>query len=330
VDYRKFQSEDKEGNGVAKKANARLKELVEELINHAWDYSLETKTLPCGATIIDGGVETAGTYEAGRIITEICHGGLSRASLSLVNMDGIVLPQITVESFHPTLSAYDIQAGYTVKGEIVSGPINMHLKKDGLLYKKISNINKTTTGIAIIQSDDIPTNRWVLSLSEQIHLSPKDLCLIVVPMQSIVGATQIAGRMNEDVIFSLEESIGYNSLKVKHIIGSAPICPVAKGDVKKRKAYPDDFLHYGAMVFLTLEANLNEDLQALAEILCFRSTPAYGRFFHDILSEAEGNFMNIPGLKDINKVAQVTINNLHTGRVYQAGNINIALLRELL
>jgi len=40
--------------------------------------------------------------------------------------------------------------------------------------------------------------------------------------------------------------------------------------------------------------------------------------------------MDIPGLKDINKVAQVTINDFNTGRVYQAGDKNIALLRELL
>lgn len=330
MNCKEVKKEDKLGENRMIKINKRLKELVEELINHAWDYSLNVKILPCGATLIDAGVEAEGTYEAGRIITEICHGGLCRASLSLANMDGIVLPQITVESFHPTLSAYDIQAGYAVEGEIVSGPINMYLKKDALRYKKLSNIDKTTVGIAIIQSNDIPANEWVLSLSEQSHFHPKDLCLIVMPMQSVVSATQIAGRMNEDVIFSLENSIGYNSLKVKHIIGNAPICPVAKRDSKKRKAYPDDFLHYGAAVFLTLDVNPDEDLQKLAEALCFQSTPIYGEFFSDILGKAKGNFMDIPGLRDINKVAQATINDFNTGRVYQAGNKNIALLRELL
>lgn len=312
------------------KINKRSNELVQKLIDHAWDYGLNVRILPCGAKLIDAGVEAGGSFEAGRIITEICHGGLCTASLSLVDMGGIVLPQITVESFHPTISAYDIQAGYIVEGKIVSGPINMYLKKDMLRYKKLSYINKATVGIAIIQSDDIPTNEWVLSLAEQSHLHPKDLCLLVMPMQSIVSATQIAGRMNEDIIFSLEKSISYDSLKVKHIIGSAPICPVTKENFKKRKAYPDDFLHYAAQVFLTLDAKPNEDLQKLTEALCFQSTPIYGEFFSEILDKAKGNFMDIPGLKDINKVAQVTINDFNTGRIYQAGKKNIALLRELL
>jgi len=312
------------------KIDKRSNELVQKLIDHAWDYGLNVRILPCGAKLIDAGVEAGGSFEAGRIITEICHGGLCVASLSLVDMGWIVLPQITVESFHPTMSAYDIQAGYTVEGKIVSGPINMYLKKDMLRYKKISYIDKATVGVAIVQSDNIPTNEWALSLAEQSNLFPKNLCLLVMPMQSIVSATQIAGRMNEDIIFSLEKSISYDSLKVKHIIGNAPICPVTKEIFKKRKAYPDDFLHYAAQVFLTLDANPDEDLQKLTEALSFQSTPIYGEFFSDILDKAKGNFMDIPGLKDINKVAQVTINDVNTGRVYQAGKKNIALLRELL
>ncbi|MCX6750954.1 MAG: hypothetical protein NTZ83_05830 [Candidatus Pacearchaeota archaeon] len=310
--------------------NTRLNELVQQLLDYAWDYSLNIRILQSGAKLIDAGIEAEGSYEAGRIITEICQGGLCRASLGLANMDGIVLPQITVESFHPTLSAYDFQAGSAVKGKIVSGPINMYLKKDALRYKKLSYIDKTTVGIAIIQSDDIPTNEWALSLAEQSHLHPKDLYLIVMPMRSIVGVTQITGRMNENVIFSLEESISYNSLKVKHIIGNAPICPVTKENFKKRKACPDDFIHYAAQIFLTLDADPDENLQKLAEALSFQSTPIYGEFFSDILSKAKGNFMDIPKIKDINKVAQVTINDFNTGRVYQAGKKNTALLREFL
>jgi methenyltetrahydromethanopterin cyclohydrolase len=308
----------------------RCLELWEQLISRSWDYRVSVDELPCGARLIDAGVKAGGSREAGRIITEICHGGLCEASLGIVELGEHILPQITVDSFHPTISAYNIQSGFIIEGQIVSGPIRLLLGNAPAADTVLPCFHSGEAGISVIQSDDLPSNEWALSLAEESSIAPQELCLIVMPLQSIAGVTQIAGRINENVIFTLERSIGYDSSKVKHIIGSAPIAPVAAGQGSNRIPLPDDFLHYAGSVFITIAAEPGEDLQILAEKLCFSSTSIYGRFFHDLLQEAKGNFEDIPDLLNINKVARVAINELTSGRIYRAGKIDLEVISELL
>lgn len=308
----------------------RCSSLLVKLQERGGDYGLSIFKLGCGALVIDAGVEAQGSLEAGRLITELCHGGFCTTSLSLVDIGGVMLPQITVQSFYPTFSAYGLQTACEINGEIVSGPIRLRLEHNPLIKQDITYEQASSCGITIIQSDDFPTEAWVRSLADQSGCEPGALTLIVAPTQSAAGTTQIAGRINEDIIFSLEKSIGYDSTKVKQLLGSSPIAPLSKDQQEFCRAFPDDFLHYAGQAFLVLDAEPGEDVQGLAQALCFSSTSIYGRFFGDILEEVKGVFMDIPGLIDINKVAQVTINDLNTGRIYSAGKRDVVLLKELL
>jgi methenyltetrahydromethanopterin cyclohydrolase len=147
----------------------------------------------------------------------------------------------------------------------------------------------------------------------------------------VAGATQIAGRVNESVIFTLEESLKVDSHKVKHMIGQAPVCPVSQADRSaKRRPYPDDFIHYAGEVLLTLLASPEDDLDRLAHQLTFESTSIYGALFHDLLAAADGTFEKIPDLIHINKPARVTIQDLSTERVAHAGRPDIVRLVDLL
>ena len=305
----------------------RSNKLVSALIERAWEYGLVVQTLPCGATLIDAGVDVAGSFEAGRILIEICHGGLANASLGLTNLGGFLLPQVTVESFHPTISTYGLQASYPLSadepGIRVSGPIRLYL--DGEVAME------NPGAIAVIESDCLLGDEVALALAERSNLSPQSLTLIVVPGWSLVGAIQIAGRVNESVIFTLEESMKIDSRKVVQMIGQAPVCPVARIDSpEEKRPYPDDFIHYAGEVVLTLLASPEDDLERLAHLLSFASTSIYGSLFHDVLAAAGGIFEAIPDLIHINKPAQVTIEDLSTGRTAHAGAKDVALLTSLL
>jgi len=134
--------------------------------------------------------------------------------------------------------------------------------------------------------------------------------------------------LNECVVFTLAESIHFDLSKVRHTVGQAPICPV--GRAAQKRPYPDDFIHYAGKVTLIVAADPGDDLKSLAHRLTFASTPIYGTFFHELLAQAGGVFENIPGVIDINKPAQVTINDLVTGRTVHAGALDIARLAALL
>jgi methenyltetrahydromethanopterin cyclohydrolase len=185
--------------------------------------------------------------------------------------------------------------------------------------------------IAVIESDHLLDDEAALALAARSNLPPKYLTLIVVPGWSLVGAVQIAGRVNESVIFTLEESLKVDSRKVVQMIGQAPVCPVSRVDSpEEKRPYPDDFIHYAGEVVLTLRASPEDDLENLAHLLSFASTSIYGSLFHDVLAAANGVFEAIPDLIHINKPAQVTIEGLSTGRTAHAGAKDVVLLTALL
>lgn len=300
--------------------------LVQQLIDHAYDYKLHVATLSCGATLIDAGVMVEGSRETGRILTEICHGGLCSASIDTVEVNNYILPGITVDSFHPYRSIYRMQFGYILDGRIISGPLRQYLDSESLTDIEFSYGDKADAGIAVIESDDLPSDEWALSLADRSSVTPDNLYLIIAPSTSISGVTQVAGRVNENVMFTMEKSLGYDSRKVRHIIGSVPIAPVSIGKNKERTALPDDFIHYAGSVFITLAADPDDNIQELARNLCFNSTSIYGSSFFDLLAEANGVFEDIPDLLNIFKVARVTVNEINSGKIYTAGKFNYNLL----
>ena len=56
--------------------------LVEALVRDAGVLRLGIEKTATGATIVDGGINARGGLEAGRRITEICLGGLGKATFS--------------------------------------------------------------------------------------------------------------------------------------------------------------------------------------------------------------------------------------------------------
>ena len=304
--------------------------LVQKLIDRAHDYQLHVKKLFCGATLIDAGVMVEGSRETGRILTEICHGGLCSASLGIVEINNYTLPRITVDSFHPYTSVYKMQFGYIMDGRIISGPLRQYLDSKSVTDEVYPYGKKADAGIAVIASDDLPSDEWVVSLANKSSIYPGNLYLIVAPSKSISGVTQVAGRVNENVLFTMEKSLGYVSRKVRHIIGSVPVAPVSVGQNKGGKALPDDFIHYAGSVFVTLAADPEENIENLAQNLCFSSTSIYGSSFYDLLAEADGVFENIPDLLNIFKVARITINEINSGKIYTAGKFDYELLSNFM
>ena len=205
----------------------------------------------------------------------------------------------------------------------VSGPIRLCL--DGDLPAK------DAIGIAVIETDCLPDDAVALHLAEKSGVLPQMLTLIAAPIASVVGATQIAGRVNESVIFTMKESLDVDPHIVKHMIGRALVCPVNGGaSPTENRPYPDDFIHYAGAALLTVDGFPDDGLDELAHRLSFESASIYGRLFCDVLREAGGVFEKIPNLNDINKPAQITINHLSSGRVSRAGKVDVKCLVDLL
>ncbi len=64
--------------------NKLTKPLVQHLLDNADKLRLGIEKLTNGCTVIDAGIKVPGGIEAGRIIAEICLGGMGRSLLIIV------------------------------------------------------------------------------------------------------------------------------------------------------------------------------------------------------------------------------------------------------
>jgi len=220
--------------------------LVHDLKQDACVLGLDVSHLENGATIIDCGVNVPGSLEAGRRITEISQGGMASAHIGTVEIAGIVLPELTVDSWLPTLSAYGLQVSVPMS-EIdpairISGPILARLA-DSRLDVRREELRGAAWGIAVVESNDLPKPEVIDALASLSSLPTNNLTLIVVPANSVAGVTQIAGRLNESVIFTMEESLGIDCSCVSQLLGAVPVAlPTDVGS--SFPVTPDDFIHY--------------------------------------------------------------------------------------
>ena len=307
---------------------ARSRALLQELTQDACVLGLDVSHLENGATVIDCGVNVPGSLEAGRRITEISQGGMASARIGITEISGIVLPELVVDSWLPKLSAYGLQVSVALS-EIdpairISGPILARFA-EGRLDTSPEDLLDAAWGIAVVESDQLATSAIADALASRSGLPVANLTLIVVPTKSVAGATQIAGRINESVVFTMEESLSIDCSCVSQLLATIPIALSA--DVGTLSLVtPDDFIHYLGRVTLTIDRDLGMDLGELASQLAFRSTPIYGKLFTELLSAAGGVFEAIPGLIDLNKVAQITVVDQRSGRAFSAGERNESIL----
>ena len=95
--------------------NKQVKPLVEKLVESHEKLNLEISESDGGAKIIDAGIKARGCLEAGRLITEICMGGLGSVSLSMTHSAPNWPLSIHVHSTDPVLSCLGSQyAGWSL------------------------------------------------------------------------------------------------------------------------------------------------------------------------------------------------------------------------
>lgn len=307
---------------------ARSSALVNGLEQDACVLGLDVSFLGNDSRIIDCGVNTRGSVEAGRRITEISHGGMASARIEMVNVAGHMLPKLWVDSWLPKLSAYGLQVSVPLS-EIdpairISGPILARFAHNRL-HARRKDLLAAAWGIAVVESETLPTVEVAEALAELSGLPADHLLLLVVPTTSVAGVTQVAGRINESVVFTMEESLGIDCSCVSQILGSVPIA-LSSSIGASSIVTPDDFIHYMGRICLTVDCSLDVDLANLASQLTFRSTPIYGTLFSELLASAGGVFEAIPGLIDLNKVAQVTVIDQRSGAAFSAGECDESIL----
>lgn len=312
-------------------AGVRTAALVRSLVEDAPILEVDVRPGHAGALILDCGVAARGSWEAGRRIAELAHGGMMRATLGMTDVQGIPLPELVGDSWRPFFSIQGLQVSFAldeVDAAIrVSGPVRACM--DGRLDRPSDLVDGVCSwGVAIVEATRLPNADVVEAIARRAGLRPEELTLVVVPSNSLAGVAQLAGRLNECVVFTLDQSMGLDPRCVVSILGAVPLAPC--GGEGTPAVTQDDMIHYAGRATMVVEAAPHWDLKAIAGALVFRSSPAYGRLFSEFLAEAGGVFEAIPGLSDLNKVARITLVDRTTGRMASAGAVDVELLASAL
>lgn len=295
--------------------------LVEALVNDAATLRLGVEKTASGATIVDGGIDVRGGLEAGRRITEICLGGLGRASFVTDGRFPRWHGAIQITTADPVIACLGSQyAGWTITDEsgffaLGSGPARA-LSRVEELYKELGYVDKHHKGALVIEGDNAPPSAVASKVAEACGIKTTDLSVLYAPTGSLAGTVQIASRVLE-VALHKAHLLHFDLNNIVDGYGVAPIAPPIP-DFVKAMGRTNDAIIYGGRIQLFVRGN-DAEAEKLAQSLPSNTCSIYGAPFAEIFASVNGDFYKIDA--SLFSPALVTVSNLDTGSSFHAGKL---------
>jgi methenyltetrahydromethanopterin cyclohydrolase len=119
--------------------------------------------------------------------------------------------------------------------------------------------------------------------------------------------------------------LGIDPKKVTTAIGTAPIAPVHPKFIVAMGRTNDAILYAGRAHY-TITGYSDEELKQIVKKAPSSASRCYGRLFQQIFKEADYDFYKID--PNLFAPAKVTVCNLDTGNVFEAGATNLEVLKR--
>lgn len=308
--------------------------LVRELLDNADKLRLDVQKLANGCTIIDAGINAPGGLEAGRIITEICLGGMGTVAISQSAYTEKWPLTVNVHSSNPVLACLGSQyAGWSLSHEkyyaLGSGPARaMATKtKEGVtspveeLYKELGYQDQAGQTVLVIENDKVPPVEIVEKVASACGVSPDQLTIIVTPTSSLAGCVQVVGRVLE-VAMHKAHALHF---PLEHIIdgtGSAPICP-PHPDFVQAMGRTNDAILFAGLVHIFVKGS-DDAAEKLANELPSSTSKDYGKPFAQIFKEYKYDFFKVDAM--LFSPASVIVTAVESGNSFRGGRLDNELL----
>lgn len=283
------------------------------------------------AQILDAGVNTRGSLQAGRILAQLCMGGL--AEITLLPADPALLVSnnlVQVQTDNAVLACLGSQyAGWPVSAgdyfAMGSGPMRLYRgREETLLHLNLSEAGKGPV-VGILESDTLPTQPAIDLIARECGVKSNELHLAVAPSTCIAGSYQVVARSIETAMHKLH-ALKFDVKKITSATGTAPLPPPAKpGDTVGGIGRTNDAMLYGATVTFWVDAS-DEEIETVASDVPSCSSGDYGRPFATIFKDYEYDFYKVDPL--LFSPASVTIHSLQSGNTWSYGRIETDILRQ--
>ena len=305
--------------------------LLEKLLEKPDYYGIKVENTSSGATIVDAGIKVKGGFQAGKIITEICMGGCGKTEITHRKYGELELPSIFVYTDQPVIATLGSQfAGWQIKeGDyfaIGSGPARALALKPKAIYDKIGYSDDFDKAIAVLETDKYPPAKLLERFAKECNVCAENLAVILTPTASVAGATQVSGRIVETGIHKLDK-LGLNPKVILYAWGCAPIPPIHP-KFTEAMARTNDAILYGGVAYYVVECDDEEKLKRIVSKAPSKASEAYGKPFIEVFKEANYDFYKID--PNLFAPAVLIVNNVKTGMVFRAGEINVEALEKSL
>jgi methenyltetrahydromethanopterin cyclohydrolase len=315
-------------------ADLHINERAWALADDAWRRTEELRvgahTLPCGARVIDAGIHAAGGLAAGRLLAELCMGGLGHLDFVPLTIDGQSWPGVQVWTDHPAVCCMASQyAGWQVAPEgyfaMGSGPLRARARIEKELFAHLGYAETGPRGVLVLETRALPTDdvaRWVAGKA---GVEPAGLTFAVAPTASLAGGVQVVARVVETGLHKME-TLGFDVRRVLSASGTAPLVPTAKNDMRAIGRTNDSVL-YGGQARFVVNAS-DTELAELAERLPASASSDYGTPFYDIFKRYDSDFYKIDPM--LFSPGEVWLTSATSGRTFHEGHLNPDVLRASL
>jgi methenyltetrahydromethanopterin cyclohydrolase len=303
--------------------------LVARLIADAQSLGIGVERQDDGTTLVDGGIDCAGSLEAGLRVAEISMGGLGRVRLEAGGGFASWPWRVSVRAANPVLACLGSQyAGWSLShGEgkgaytaLGSGPGRALAVKEPL-FQELAYTDQADEASLVLEVDRRPPAELVRKIQRDCGVGPEGLTLILTPTTSLAGNLQVVARVLEVALHKVHE-LGFPLERMVDGLGSAPLPPPAPALVEAM-GRPNDAIIYGGTVQLFVSGP-EDDARELARQLPSRTSRDYGKPFAEIFQAVKGDFYAIDPL--LFSPARVIVSSLDSGRSFHYGAVDEATI----
>jgi methenyltetrahydromethanopterin cyclohydrolase len=310
--------------------NERAWAIANRYAARAYDLRMGVRTLDAGTRVIDAGVNVPGGLEAGLMLAELCMGGLGHVSYVPITIGGESWPGVQVWTDHPAASCMASQyAGWAINPEgffaMGSGPLRAKARVERELFEKLGYAEDASRGVLVLEGRTLPSDDVAVWVARKANVPPNAVMFAVAPTASLAGTVQIVARSVETGLHKMD-ALGFDVTRVVSAIGTAPMPPVAKNDLRAI-GRTNDCVLYGGQVRYTIYGD-EEELAPLAARLPSSTSPDYGTPFYDIFKRYDNDFYKIDPM--LFSPAEVWLTSATSGRTFHAGQPNVDVLRASL
>jgi methenyltetrahydromethanopterin cyclohydrolase len=307
--------------------NERAWALVERSLERAVELRIAVHALPRGGRVVDAGAAVLGGLSVGRILAELCMGGLGHVQFTSLMIDGVSWPGLQVWTDHPVESCMASQyAGWAIDPEgyfaMGSGPLRARARVERELFARLGYAEDAARGVLVLETRTLPTDDVAAWVARKARIAPEALTFVVAPTASLAGGVQIVARVLETGLHKMD-TIGFDVKRVVSAMGTAPLPPTAQNDLRAIGRTNDCILYAGQARY-TVKAE-DDELARLVERLPSAASPDFGTPFYDIFKRYDHDFYKIDPM--LFSPAEIWLTSATSGRTFHAGQLRPDVLR---